>query len=246
VPRSRTTKAILLPGIDGSGRLYGPLLAARPRLLDPEVVAYPPDQPLGYDDLHPRVRAALPRRGRFVLVAESFSGPLAVRVAADPPRGLVAVVLAASFLHRPLHPLLHPIRGLFGARFFGLAPPAHGVRHFLAGHDAPDPLVALVQEVAAAVTPETMAARALAALRVDVRDLFARTRVPVLYLQPTRDRLIRTDVAHEVLALRPDAEATLLDAPHMILQRAPHACLARIEEFLARPGSRAGTAAPAY
>ena len=62
----------------------------------------------------------------------------------------------------------------------------------------------------------------------------------MLVVAPARDRLIRTDVAEEVLAIRPDAEVALLDAPHMVLQRCPHASLARIEEFLARPGARAG------
>lgn len=235
--RSAVPRALLLPGIDGSGRLYGPLLAARPRGFRPEVVPFPPDVPLGYDALVARVRGALPR-GRFVLLAESFSGPIAVRLAAERPKGLAALVLAATFLHAPLNPLLHPVRGLVGARFFALPMPAPVVRWFMAGPDAPDPLVAEVQRAVAAVTPEVMAHRAAEAVRVDVREDLARVEVPLLVLAPTRDRLLRTDLAEEVLALRPDAEIALLDAPHMILQRCPHASLARIEEFLARSGAR--------
>jgi pimeloyl-ACP methyl ester carboxylesterase len=231
--------ALLLPGIDGSGRLYAPLLDAGPRAFRPEVVSYPPDAPLGYDELVARVEARLPR-GRFVLVAESFSGPIAVRLAAARPRGLEALVLAASFLHAPLNALLHPIRGLVGARFFGLPMPAAVVRWFMAGTDAPAALVREVQQAVAAVTPAVMAHRSAEALRVDVRPDLARVEVPVLVVAPTRDRLVRTDVAAEILALRPDAEVALLDAPHMVLQRCPHASLARIEEFLARPGARAG------
>jgi pimeloyl-[acyl-carrier protein] methyl ester esterase len=244
MPRA-TPRALLLPGIDGSGRLYGPLLAARPRAFRPEVVSFPPDVALGYDELTALVRERLPR-GAFVLLAESFSGPIAVRLAAERPRGLVAVVLAATFLHAPLNPLLHPLRGLVGARFFTLAMPAPVVRWFMAGPDAPAPLVAEVQRAVAAVTPGVMAHRAAAALGVDVREALARTDVPLLVVSPTRDRLIRTDVADEIVALRPDAEVALVDAPHMVLQRCPHASLARIEEFLAhrraRPGAAAGPA----
>jgi pimeloyl-ACP methyl ester carboxylesterase len=242
VPPAAPLRALLLPGIDGSGRLYAPLLAAAPRRLVPTVLSYPPDEPLGLEALVARVRAALPR-GRFVLLAESFSGPVAVRLAAERPRGLVALVLAATFLHRPLSPVLHPLRGLVGARLFGLAMPAAVVRHFLAGDDAPDALVAEVQAAVAAVRPDVLAHRALESLRVDVREALARVAAPVLVLAPRRDRLIRTDLAAEVLALRPDAEVALLDAPHMILQRAPHACLARIEAFLERPRARAGAVA---
>jgi len=231
------TRAILLPGIDGSGRLFGPLLAAGPRRIAPETISFPPDQPLGYDALLDRVRAALPR-GRFLLVAESFSGPLAIRLAAERPRGLAGLVLAATFLHRPLHPLLHPIRGLVGARLFGVAMPAALVRHFMAGPDAPDALVREVQAAVGATTPEVMALRAMEALRADVRAELGRVDAPILVLSPTRDRLIRADVGNEILALRPDADVVQLDAPHMILQRAPHACLANMEELAARAGAR--------
>ena len=231
------TRAILLPGIDGSGRLFGPLLAAGPRRIAPETISFPPDQPLGYDALLDRVRAALPR-GRFLLVAESFSGPLAIRLAAERPRGLAGLVLAATFLHRPLHPLLHPIRGLVGARLFGVAMPAALVRHFMAGPDAPDALVREVQAAVGATTPEVMALRAMEALRADVRAELGRVDAPILVLSPTRDRLIRADVGNEILSLRPDADVVQLDAPHMILQRAPHACLANMEELAARAGAR--------
>ena len=232
--------AILLPGLDGSGRLYAPLLAAGPRRISPRVVSFPPDAALGYDELLPLARAALPASGRFVLLAESFSGPLAVRLAAERPPGLAALILAATFLHRPLNPLLHPLRALVGARFFGYPMPRALVRHFLAGPDAPAAIVDEVRAAMSAVPPEVVAHRSREALEVDVREALAGVEAPILYLGPTRDRLIRTDVGEELLALRPDAEVALIDAPHMILQRCPHASLARIEAFLARPGARAG------
>lgn len=239
-PRARATgaagaerlRAILLPGLDGSGRLYAPLLSAAPRALDAECVSYPADEPLGYDELLPLVRARLPA-APFVLVAESFSGPIAIRLAAERPPGLAALVLAATFFHRPLNPLLHPVRGLVGARMFGVPLPDAVVRHFLAGPGAPDALVREVQRAIAACRAEVLAHRSAEALRVDVREELARTEAPILFLAPTRDRLIRADVHDELLALRPDAEVGLVEAPHMILQRCPHACLARIEEFLA-------------
>lgn len=237
-PAAKPT-ALLLPGIDGSGRLYAPLLDAGPRAFRPQVLSFPPDEVLGYDDLVAHARAALPR-GRFVLVAESFSGPIAIRLAAERPPGLDALVLAATFLHAPLNPLLHPIRGLVGARFFGLPMPAAVVRWFMAGNDAPDAIVEEVQQAVSAVSPDVLAHRSAEALRVDVREELARVDAPVLVLAPTRDRLIRTDVAADVLAILPAAEVALVDAPHMVLQRCPHASLARIEEFLARPRARAG------
>lgn len=241
---SRVPKALLLPGLDGSGRLFAPFLAAGPRAFDPVPISFPADEPLGYDELVELVRPRLPR-GRFVLLAESFSGPLALRLAAEQPHGLEAVILAASFLRRPLDPFLHPLRGLVGARLFGLPMPGWLVRRFMAGPDAPAAMVREVQEAVAAVAPAVLAHRSAEAVAVDAREHLAAIDhdVPVMFLAPTRDRLIRRDAWEDVAAMRPDAEVVHVEAPHMILQRCPHACLARIEEFLAqvkRGAERAG------
>jgi pimeloyl-ACP methyl ester carboxylesterase len=112
--------------------------------------------------------------------------------------------------------------------------PAAVIRHFMAGDDAPEPLVREVQRAVAAVPAEVLAHRSAEALRVDARDALAAIAAPILFLAPTRDRLIRTDAHEDVTALRPEAEVAQVDGPHMILQRCPHASLARIEEFLAR------------
>jgi pimeloyl-ACP methyl ester carboxylesterase len=170
-----------------------------------------------------------------VILAESFSGPIAIRLAAERPPGLAALVLAATFLHAPLAPLLHPLRGLVGARLFARPMAAAAVRWLVAGDDAPEALVREVQRAVAGVSPGVLARRAEDALRLDVREDLARVEAPILLLAPTRDRLLRRDVADELLALRPDAEVATIEAPHMVLQRCPQASLARIEEFLSRP-----------
>jgi pimeloyl-ACP methyl ester carboxylesterase len=224
---------LLLPGLDGSGALFGPLLAAGPRRIEPRVLALPADAPRGYDEYLEHLLAALPRRGRFAVVAESFSGPLAVRLAAARPRGLAAVVLAATFLHRPLQPWLAPLGPLVGPSLFGLPVLPATIRLLLAGADAPDAVVEAIRRATAAVPAPVLARRAREALAVDVREALAGTEVPLLYLGPTRDRLVRTDVVEDVLRARPDAATALLDAPHTVLQVRPQASLGCIEAFLA-------------
>ena len=229
---ARPIPTLLLPGLDGSGRLFRPLLAAGPRRLAPQVVPLPADRPLGYDEYVDLIRQRLPRRGRFALLAESFSGPLAVRLAAERPPGLACLILAATFLHRPLSPWLEPLAPLVGPRLFSLPLLPVTIRLLLCGHDAPDEVVEEIRAATSAVPARVLARRAHEALEVDVRAELSRTEVPLLYLGPAGDRLIRTDVADDVRAARPDAEAVRLDSPHTILQVRPQACLAAIEDFL--------------
>jgi hypothetical protein len=92
---------VLLPGMDGTGRLFTGFRA----LLDPRfkvtVVSYPSDQPLGYSELEILVRSSLTENRPFVLLAESFSGPLAIPIAASLPSGLAGLVLCFTFSRSP-------------------------------------------------------------------------------------------------------------------------------------------------
>jgi pimeloyl-ACP methyl ester carboxylesterase len=226
-------RTLLLPGLDGSGRLFDPLLAAAPRAFEPRVVALPSEGAATYDRYQALLLESLPRRGSWALLAESFSGPLAVRIAAARPRGLVAVALVSTFLHRPLGRWLAPLGPLVHPPLFAvpLLPPA--IRFLLVGPSAPDELVAAVQRAVADVPAEVMAGRARQALDADVRRELAATEVPLLYLGAADDRLLRTDVAQDILALRPDADARVLPGPHALLQARPRECLEVLEPFYA-------------
>ncbi|MFC1829613.1 alpha/beta fold hydrolase, partial [Thermodesulfobacteriota bacterium] len=92
---------VLLPGLDGTGDLFDPLIECLPEQIKPVVVSYPKDKSCGYRDLKAIVTNALPRNTDYVILGESFSGPLAIMVAAERPAGLQGVILCASFLKNP-------------------------------------------------------------------------------------------------------------------------------------------------
>src|SRR5882724_3945896 len=73
---------VLLPGLDGTGKLFADFIKVLGSRVSTMVVAYPSDHPLGYDELEELVRSALPQNRSFVVLGESFSGPIAIRIAA--------------------------------------------------------------------------------------------------------------------------------------------------------------------
>ena len=79
---------VLMPGLDGSGALFAGLLRAAPQELSLSVLRYPDEGRQDYPALQAYLAPELAARRRpYVLVAESFSGPLALRIGADhPPR----------------------------------------------------------------------------------------------------------------------------------------------------------------
>jgi pimeloyl-ACP methyl ester carboxylesterase len=227
-----------LPGLDGTGRLFSRFVAASNGALELRVLEYPADRFLDYAALETLVRRSLPADRPFALIGESFSGPLALRIAANGAPGLVAVVLASTFHRRPAARVAAMLRPLSPA-FFRARLPAHAVRLLLAGPEAPADLVEDVQAAVASVRGSVMAKRAHEALRVDATPWLAACPVPILFLGGKHDRLLRSALPIEVRMLRPDAEIRMLEAPHLVLQRLPAEAARIVEAFLTRAAMRA-------
>ena len=91
-------RLVLLPGLNGSA-LFAPLLAEL-RDIDCQVLELPEHGPQDYPSLADALMEQLGTTP-FVLLGESYSGPLAYQLALRQPTGLRGVIFAASFLSRP-------------------------------------------------------------------------------------------------------------------------------------------------
>jgi pimeloyl-[acyl-carrier protein] methyl ester esterase len=220
---------VLLPGLDGTGALFDPIREALERAGHVvTVVAYPPDEELDYASLVERV--VLPSVP-FVLVGESFSGPVALALAARRPPFLRAVVLVATFARPPLlgSPFLLPV---VGALLFRLALPPVLLRCLLVGFGASASLVGLVAATVRSVPPGVLAHRVRAVLAVDA-DVAARAcTVPVLYLRATHDRLVARRCADHLGALIPGMQVRDVVGPHLVLQANPEEAAREILRFV--------------
>ena len=235
-------RVFALPGLDGTGDLFYPLVRAAPRGVTVETVAYPPDRPLGYDAHLEIARSRLPDTGRFLLLGESFSGPIAVRLAAEAPPGLVGLALCATFVRSPSW---SGFRHLPWKTLFSRPVPRHVIRRRLAGPWISPEIVASVRGVTRQVEPSVLATRLRETLTVDARDALARVEVPILDLRGTRDRLVPRRCRRAILAVRPDIRTAEIEAPHMLLQIAPREAWAAIERVFPvgqAPRLEAGTA----
>jgi len=225
---------VLLPGLDGTGWLFEPLVGVLPSYLKPLVIAYPVDKSLGYSELLLHARGKIPTDEPFVLLAESFSGALAVKLAATNPSNLKALILCASFITNPAPTLIRPLRFLINPGFFKLRPAEFMVRRYLLGQKASSDLVNAFWEATKSVSPQVLASRMRSVLNVDVRDALKQCRVPILYLAAKRDRLVGERNAVEIRSLFPRVETKIIDAPHFLLQSEPKAAMKAIDSFIRR------------
>src|SRR5450631_1631029 len=87
--------------MDGTGKLFAPLIEAISSNVRIQVVRYPVECAGGYKQLTDLVKQALPSEGDYVLLGESFSGPIAVSIAAELPPRLRGLVMCCSFVTNP-------------------------------------------------------------------------------------------------------------------------------------------------
>ena len=228
-----TRTLVLLPGMDGGDKLFGPLQATAPPGVDTAAVGYPPGPANDYPDLLPLVRAQLPADRPFFLLGWSFSGPLALLAAADAPPGLRGVVLAASFVKTPVPYLPRWVRRLATPALFRFYPAASRAKALLGGYGTRE-VRRLLAEAHAFAGTEALACRARAALSIDATEALAACPVPVLYLRARKDGVIRASRANEAQRLRPSLEIADIDGPHLALITNPAAAWAALVRFMDR------------
>ncbi|HKW12792.1 MAG TPA: alpha/beta hydrolase [Gemmatimonadaceae bacterium] len=215
---------VLLPGLDGTGLLFDNFLRAAPADVQLDVCALPHD-PVDYAGLAMHLAPRLDLSPATVLLAESFSGPLAIMLAEAHAVG--GLVLCNSFVEPPRS---RALRVLARPWLFRRPPPVAFIRRFLVGREAPDALVARVRSVIASVPPTVPAGRLKTALSVSVSARLARCAAPVLYLRGTADRVVSEASVDAVFSAAANQVSVVkLAAPHLLLQVEPEAAWRAID-----------------
>lgn len=216
--------AVLLPGLDGTGEMFDPFVAEAPAGISLERVALPNDVPLGYGALADWVLERLPTQD-IALVAESFSGPLALLIA-DRCTRVRGVVLCATFVDAPVPRLFAHLPRMLWSR----PPPVALVSLMLTGGDRA--VAGAVRRAMSGVAPEVIAARIAALAKVDVTAELMRFTRPLLSLRSTRDRLVPASATLRIRRIAQAARCVDVDAPHLMLQTHPAAAWRSIAPFL--------------
>lgn len=221
---------VLLPGLDGSGEFFAEFARALAPLGRAVVVRYPPDRALGYTELVEYVLRDWPSGDDVIVIAESFSGPVALMLAARRSRGLRALALSATFARSPL-PSLRMLRYavLLGSPRW--LPLRLSAALMLGRWSTPEWRRAIARALDG-VSDAALRARGLAAFDVDARPLLADIDVPILYLRARHDRVVPARRGEEIVTAARDARLVEIDAPHFLLQIAPNEAVAAIDDFL--------------
>lgn len=223
---------VLLPGFDGTGDLFKEFVASLPSGVETRIIPYPGCEKNSYADFLNLVQAGVPTSRPIIVVAESFSVPIAVLYAATNPSNLKALILCAGFARSPVRGVVQSMLRLMVPMLFRIAPPKLMIRILLVGSGASDSLVDRVRRAVSSVQPLVLADRLQSVLTCDVRTNVAKIEVPMLYLRARRDRIVAASCGQEIANLNPLCRIAEIEGPHLLLQRSPIDSANEITRFI--------------
>ncbi len=217
--------------MDGTGDLLALLAAALEPKIQVHVIRYPVDQEQSYAELDLFVRDQLPASARFLLLGESFSGP----IAASPPPGLVGLILSCTFASVPREALAHLPPGLlrWPMRLIPLTMMIKPVSHLLLGRFGNSQLRQQLHAALAQVNPEVLICRMREVQRVDVRPRLGQIKVPVMYMQAEQDSIVPAQAVRPFQEAIPALKFVRFVGPHGLLATFPQEASAHIQTFCA-------------
>lgn len=207
---------VILPGLDGTDLLLGRFVQLAPAECRVIVLTLPDNPTDDYDSLTASIAERLREFGPCHVIAESFSVPIAIRIAARHPELVRQLTLVASFVVSPAPAVA---RWLPWSWLFRLPLPLFVAKYFLVGDD--HVMAVRLRKAIRQTAGATLAKRVRCVLEVDVCRELASLRCPLRYIRPKYDRLVPARAVRRIREVNPRVTVHEIAGPHLILQTRP-------------------------
>ena len=229
---SHNIELVFLPGLDGTGLSYEPLGKVMPKEITVTIVSYPSHARLSFQQLVESAYDQIPHDKPLVLIAESFSGPIAVRLVATKRVVVKGIVFCASFMKFE-RPFLITLSGIVPLSFLLKPPLPNFVFPILCGKGpALKELSPVFRKIERQLDPKVLSHRIRMLRSIDVRAESHAIRAPCCYIQALHDRLVPASSVLSFVEHLPGITIKKIEGPHGILQAKPQECAGIITEFV--------------
>lgn len=223
---------VFMPGLDGTGLSFEPILPLIPVQAKVTIVRYPTDKLLSFEETVECAAQQIPAGDPSIIIAESFSGPIAIEMIGSGRIQAKALILCVTFAKSPRPFLWRFMRFLRLPMLIRPDMPKRFFKIVIGDDKLIADLLPLWKKVHANVPARVMDHRLKMINQVDVTKWLKKLPVPCCYLQAINDRVIPSSCLADFENCIPNLVIKRIKAPHFILQAQPQACLDAIEEFI--------------
>lgn len=218
-----------MPGLDGTGISFEPLAALLPPTVAATVITYP-NEKQSFEEVVRCAAAQFPADEDILVIAESFSGPVAIELIASGQVKAKGLVLVATFATSPRKLLPLFCRLPLGVLFSFPAPELF-LRVLLGKGESMRNLKPIWRRIKAAVYARVLAHRLRLVRAVDVTRSLSKLNIPTCYIQAENDAAVPSTAMSPIAEAVPSLLVKKIQGPHFILQAQPAQSLAIIQEF---------------
>lgn len=224
-------KLFLLPAFDGTGKMFAALSAALGDAFTIIPLSYPETGPQNYDHLTEEIHQQLPKDGDYMILGESFAGPIIYRLACNAPYNCKAAIFVATYLSNP-QPLFLKVLSLLPASVLSwFVSNARVVKWLALGRGAKTVIARTIAENFGSVNPEAIKQRLLAIgkLKNNPEHIL---KIPCLYIRANQDKLVLKNKLPDFERLCRTLTIVHAEGGHFILQENPDACAKILRKHL--------------
>jgi hypothetical protein len=187
-----------------------------------------------FDQIVSHIESQIPKSRPFVIVAESFGGPIAVKLL-QKPLPVKACVFCATFIKAPRPLLLNLTRFLPLNSLLKLPLPKALIKWGLVGmpHKTPNNVIDLVGKTVKTLDSKQMVNRIKMLSKLDVEPLLKHLpQINYCYIKATKDKLVPANCVKPFEKEIKTLQVNEVEGGHFILQSNPQDCWAVIAPLL--------------
>lgn len=216
-------KLILLPGLDGTGNLFEPLLNEIQNERTIEVIRYPLNETLTYAELVTFVGNKIKNENSIYIVAESFSGVIALNLLTKYKNKIKGIILVASFVTPP-HKYLLKLSSLLPVKsLLKLDIPNFLIRTYCLGSEIAEAEISKFKSIIKLVNPNVLVHRLNEIEKLTNNEQLNSNSCKITYIQALNDKLVPNRCLKELSSVV-TLETEVVVGPHFLLQAKPKEC----------------------
>lgn len=225
---------VLLPGFDGTGELFDDLVDELNEYFEVIIVHY--SEEVTIEDYIACINAKIKHRDKIILLAESFSGPIALHFIANHSEKIQYCIFSTSFSKTPFLSLCKAADFLPHIFFKNTTLQKIAIKHYCYGKYLTDLLEERTLKAINGISTNTIKKRLKLLCTQQshklIKDKNHNFFMPCLYLQASEDKIVGKPFSGDLCNALPNISKIIINGPHLLLQAKPKECARAILDFV--------------